>query len=382
MVLSSIARGGAAEWSAEPSLSVKGEYNSNLILTALPHDDTWGHWVSPSVKFAGSTESLEVSGKAAADFVRYYGGQERSLTNLMFPLSLRYTAERETFNLEGGFTRDNTLMGELSQTGVVLSFTQRNLWNLAPVWTHALTERFSLQAGYQYAKATYEDGVRLGLVDYTVHGAIGGLLYQPTEIDQVKVTGVYTNFHAPQAGDLRSEIYSGQMSLAHYFSDSVIGTLAGGPSLVRGSVGPGSFRLSDIQVVWLYNASVKKQWEGAAVQVEVAREVLPSGFGLLLQTDRVGVSVSKNVTERLTASLSAQVLVASSVASDAVAFTFPENRYINVAPRLTWKVAKWWALDLAYSYAHRHVESFDETAVGNAATVTLTYFPPKLSVGR
>ena len=44
----------AAEWSAEPSLAVKGEYNSNLTLSRIP-GEVWGHWVSPSVRFAGST---------------------------------------------------------------------------------------------------------------------------------------------------------------------------------------------------------------------------------------------------------------------------------------------------------------------------------------
>ena len=59
-----------------------------------------------------------------------------------------------------------------------------------------------------------------------------------------------------------------------------------------------------------------------------------------------------------------------------------ENRYINVTPRLTWKFDQWWSIDAAYSYNRREVESFGERAMGNATTVMLTYYPPKLSVGR
>lgn len=376
-----ISEGRAAEWSAEPSLGVKGEYNSNLLLTSLPHDEVWGHWVSPGLKFAGSTESLEVSGKAAADFVRYYGGTERSLTNLSFPLSVRYQAERETFNLEGSFTRDNTLMGELQQTGVVLSFTQRNLWNLSPSWTHALTERFSVQAGYQYSNASYENGLSLGLVNYTIQGGSGGLLYHLTERDQVQVTGTYTNFHAPQANGLRSEIYGGQVSFTHFMSESITAVLSGGPQFVSSTVNiAGAPR--DQQTVWVFNGTLRKKWDDAAIQLEVAREIFPSGFGFLLQTDRLGVTVSKELTERLIASLGAHVLLASSIATQAGAVSFPENRYVNVSPHVTWKLSQWWALDLNYTYAHRHVDSFNETAIGNIATVMLTYFPPKLTVGR
>ena len=49
----------AAEWSAAPSLSVKGLYNSNLLLFN-GHNQVWGDWVTPDLKFKGSTEALEV----------------------------------------------------------------------------------------------------------------------------------------------------------------------------------------------------------------------------------------------------------------------------------------------------------------------------------
>ena len=65
----------AAEWSLVPSMSTKGVYNDNLLLTPLPTDSTYGYWISPAVEFAGKTERLEVSSKAALDFVDYYGGE-------------------------------------------------------------------------------------------------------------------------------------------------------------------------------------------------------------------------------------------------------------------------------------------------------------------
>ena len=375
-------QGEAAEWAAESSLGLRGEYNSNLLLSALPHDPVYGYWVSPGTKFTGSTENLEVSGRAAADFIQYFGGSDRSLTNLYFPLSVQYKTERETFAFDGGFTRDNTLMGELRQTGVVLAFTQRNLWNLAPSWTHALTERWALQAGYQYSDATYENGVPLGLVDYTLHGGSGAVLYQPTELDEVKMTGSYTNFHAPQGNDLRSELYAATVSVTHRFSESTVATVRGGPTYVRSAVGSGTARLSDSQTVWVGNASLAKKWEDASFNLEVAREINPSGFGLLLQTDRVGANLSKDFSEQWTMSLDASVVLASSLASQILTTSFPLNQFVYVSPQVIWRFSQWWALDFKYSYANRQVESTNEAAFANIASVTLTYFPPKLSVGR
>jgi len=374
--------GRAAEWSAEPSFGVKGQYNSNLILTSAPHNDVYSHWISPGVKFAGSTENLEISGRAAADFVRYYGGNEQGLTNLYFPLSVKYGLEKETLGFNGGFTRDNTLMGELLQTGVVLGFTQRNLWSLAPSWTHAFTERLSLQSTYNYSNAAYENGARLGLLDYEVHGGSLALSYRLSEKDQMQAVGNYTNFSVPTANALRSNIAGGQLSMTHSFTETITATLAGGPQLVSSSIHFGPARITDTQTVWVANANLRKQWDDGYAQLVVSREIFPSGFGLLLLTERVGVTLSKDLTERLTLSLYGQVSLASSVASKVAPNALPETRYVNVTPGLTWKIDQWWAVDVAYTYGRRDVESFDQFAISNAATVMLTYYPPKFTVGR
>jgi len=374
----------AAEWFAEPSITLRGDYNTNLLLAAGQHDSVWGLWESPGVKFAGATESLQVSGRAAADFVQYFGGSDQRLTNLYFPLSVDYKTERETFGFDGGFTRDNTLMGEARQTGIVLAFTQRNLWNLAPSWTHALTERLSLQAGYQYSKATYEDGARLGLVDYTVNTGSGTLQYQATQADQVSLTGSFTNFSAPQSNDLSSDISTGQISLTHNFSETISGTVAGGVSYVHSTIKPPSGSVSDDQTLGIGNASLKKTWDDAYVQLDVSRQINPSGFGFLIQTDRIGMTLSKDFTERWTTSLDAFALWATGITSKATpAGTFPESRYVTINPRVTWKFSQWGHVDFVYNYVNRHVDTTPTTtAFANIASIMLTYTPPKLTVGR
>src|SRR6185295_2779247 len=124
----------ASEWSLVPSIGAKGVYNSNLILTPLPHDETYGYWISPAAEFAGKTERLEVSSRIAADFVSYYGGVETQFTNIFLPLTLRYKTDKDLLGFTGGFVRDNTLMSELLDTGLVLRFTQRNQLTANPSW--------------------------------------------------------------------------------------------------------------------------------------------------------------------------------------------------------------------------------------------------------
>lgn len=367
----------AAEWSAEPSVSVRGDYNSNLTLTLFPHDEVWGYWVSPAVSFAGSTETLRVSAKAAADFVRYAGGEDVSFTNLYFPLSARYRREQDTWSLDGGFTRDNTVLGELQQTGVRVSFTQRDLWAVNPVWTRALTEKLSVQGGYQFVDASYDNGFRLGLIDYQVHGGSGAVWYDVTERDQVQLTGHSVTFSAPDAR-LRSVYYGATAGMTHSFSETTSGTLSGGPRQVSTS----QFGLKDSELVWLFAASLRARGERSSLQLDVGRDINPSGLGLLVQTDRAAVTVSNDVTETVTASITGQVLLASGIATRGFAFFFPDQRYVSATPKIAWRMTDWWTLAVSYTYAQLDIDAPSRTAHANSTFVMLTYTMPKLAVSR
>ena len=370
----------AAEWSLLPSIGVKGVYNDNLILTPLPHDATYGYWVSPAAEFAGKTERLEVSSRVAADFVSYYGGQESHFTNLFLPLTLRYKTETDLLGFTGGYTRDNTLMSELLTTGLVLRFTQRNQWNANPTWTRSLTDKLSLQSSLQFSDTTYENGLRLGLVDYQLFGGSGGLLYQLTEQDQIQLSGSYANFHTTNAPlPLRASFPGVSLSVTHAFTETLTGTAYGGPSFVSSTSQTAGDTIKAQSTVWLFGATLAKRFERTSLQVHVDRKIMPSGFGLLIQTDRAGVTVSHDLSETLTASFDGSAYKTSGITERAIGATFPESRLFSATPMIAWKFSEWWKMELSYTYLRREVASFSDPALSNATMFMLTYYPPKLA---
>lgn len=372
--------GRAAEWSVRPSLSTKGEYNSNLLLFN-GNNQVWGAWVNPSVQFKGSTEALEVEGGVRAEFVRYDGENDRRLTNLYFPLRTSYRMDRLMIGFDGGFTRDNTLLGELRQTGLVLGFTQRNLATAAPNVTVGLTERLSWQTGYQFMDAQYQDGVRFGLVDYRVHGGTTGLTYHTGELSEVQLTGEYASVTMPLIA--QHSTYSGaQAGWSHDFGHEVTGFLSGGVRFITSTQDVAGGSLSDSQVVGLYRATLRKKFERTTVQLDASRDVNPSGFGLLLQTDRYGGTISHGLSETLTVAFSGALYSVSGVATAGLSRDVPRSRFLSVSPSLSWKFAQWWTLDVAYTYAERAVGSLDQWNVSNASFVMLTYGGAKWSMSR
>lgn len=372
----------AAEWSADPSISVKGEYNSNLTLSRLP-GEVWGHWVSPSVRFAGSTERLEVSGKAAGDFVNYYGDQDRSLTNVSFPVTAKYAREDDMFSLDSAFTRDNTLRTELQQTGVVLGFTQRNQWSTNPSWRRSLTDRFSVQLGYQYANTSYEDGRQFGLFDYDVHGGNVGLSYKLTERDSAQLTGSYSRVDLPVSG-LQIVTPSALLSMTHAVSEATTFTVSGGPKWVEQTLTSGSMALSDHRLIWSFGSSVRTKWMDGQAGLEANRDVNVSGLGILVRTDRLGASISKELTETVTMSLAGQVFFVETVPVRSAGLQATKTRFISATPAATWRLNDWWSLEASYTYADRRtdVSNGTDASGGHSTFLKLTYVIPKLSVAR
>ena len=369
----------AAEWSLVPSIGAKGVYNSNLNLTPLPHDATYGYWVSPAAEFAGKTERLEVSSRVAADFVSYFGGLETQFTNIFLPLTLRYKTEKDLLGLTGGFIRDNTLMSELLTTGLVLRFTQRNQLTANPSWTRRMTEKLSFQASGQLNDTTYENGLGLGLVDYQLFGGSGGLLYQMTEQDQIQLSGSYSNFHTTNApSPFRASFPGVILNLTHAFTETLTGTAYGGPRFVSSKTETIGDNITAQSTVWLFGASLTKKLESTSILAILDRDIVPSGFGLLIQRDRAGLTVSHDLTETLTASFDGSGYLVSGVTQRAIGGTFPESRYFYLTPKISWKFLEWWKLEMSYVYGHRDVDGINP-AMSNATMLTITYFPPKLA---
>ncbi len=371
----------AAEWSLLPSIGVKGVYNDNLLLTPLPHTETYGFWVSPAAEFSGKTERLEVSSRIAADFVSYYGGEETQYTNVFLPLTLRYKTEKDLLGFSGGFTRDNTLMSELLTTGVVLRFTQRNQWTANPSWTRSITEKLSIQSGFQLNDTTYDNGLSLGLVDYQLFGGSGGLLYQLTEQDQIQLAGSYVNFHTTNAlAPFRASFPGVNLSLTHAFTETLTGAVHGGPRFVSSTTQTVTDNIKAQNTVWLFGASLTKKLESTSIQVNMDRDIVPSGFGLLIQRDRAGLTVSHDLTETLMASFNGSGYLVSGITEVAQGGSIPDSRYFYLTPKVAWKFSEWWKMEVSYTHGYRNTDSSLDSAMSNATMFMLTYYPPKLAL--
>ena len=250
-------------------------------------------------------------------------------------------------------------------------------WSFNPTWTRMLTEKLSFQSGVQFSDTTYESG---RLVDYRLFGGSGGFSYALTERDQVQIIGSYLAFRTTDSPSaFRSNFPGIDMSLTHAFSESLTGTVHGGPRFLQSTSEIFGVDLTTHDTVWLVGASLQQKFERAAVSASFERNLVPSGFGLLIQTNRAEASGTYDISETLAGSHQCgRCDDVRKGTSAAVGGVFLDRNVMSVLPpKLSWKFLEWWQAEVSYMYRWRDIDTQLDSANSHATTFMVTYYPPK-----
>lgn len=392
----------AAEWSAEPSISLSEEYNDNIRFTVSPHPGVWQSRLTPSLRLSSKNEASEISGSAQLNINRYAGDpQVEDRNDQIFSLLTRFQSERNTWAMNVAYKQDSTA-DERNTTGVVQNFTQRSAFSLSPSWTRALTDRSSLKLDYSYQEVKYATHITSN--DYTSQQVGGALQYKLSERDQVSLSASYSKTdYAPvtKVGDPsplfylstttvnKSDLRNIQLGIDHEFSETLRGSLALGKRIVLtiqeqsravclGLVcAPPVSAKSETQGPGTsFSANLGKTFEASKVSVFASRDTNASGSGLV-ETDKFGVSLNRTLTEKLTGSFDATVFRTKYI--DATA---PGSRYYTFEPKLNWHFMERWTLDAGYRYARFEPDSAAAATTANAVYLNLAYNWPKMAISR
>lgn len=421
----------AAEWSVEPSISLREEYNDNIRFTTLPHPGVWQSRLTPSVKLSSKTEVSEVSGSAQLSINQYSGDPLLENRNDQFyTLLTRLQSERNTWAMNAAYKQDSTAESERIATGVVQVRTQRSLLSLSPSWTRMLTERISIKLDYNYQEVKYDQHINLN--DYTSQQAGGTLQYRLSERNTVSLSANYsTTEYDPTVNTYpdgfplfnygsgsylqipgvtgngsdtisrKSNTRSVQVGLNHQFSETLIGNLSLGQrstvtttghtcngDVGRISIYTGTFCTGASLHPLItfadeisgngssFNASLEQKFESSKVSGFASRDTNPSGSGLV-ETDKFGVSLNRSLTEKLTGSFDAVAY-----RTKYIGITYPGSRYYTIEPKLNWRFTEWWTLDGGYRYARYEPESAASAITSNAVYLNLAYNWPKMAISR
>lgn len=346
------------------SLALKEEYNDNARLVATPHDSVFITSLSPAAQLSASSETFTAVGRARLDVRRYQGDSDLNSTDILLDGDVTRRFELGSLGLRASYVRDPTLASELTTTGLVQANRTRNSIGLNPSFSSQFTDRLSWKVGHDFLDVRYEDAQGTGLTNYQAGRTYTGFDYRTTE-RLTSFVDLGAGYFKPDNRDRDDNAYV--VGGAKYqLTERLTVEGAAGPRWVRIAAPTG--RTSETG--WVGRLAVERAGERSTWRLAGAREVNPVGTGELTQTDRVTLTWTTRVTERLSASLGGSVYW-----NERLGNTPLQERYYRVGGDLSWNITPRWYLDAGLSHARQSPDS-GPSAKANVVFVALRYeFP-------
>ncbi|HZP87849.1 MAG TPA: hypothetical protein VFB54_13620 [Burkholderiales bacterium] len=329
------------------SISLSEEYNDNVRLIATKHPTVYISTLSPAAECSATTETFSALARSRIDVRRYEGDSSLNSTNVLAEGVLTKQLTRHTLGLRATFLRDPTLASELTNTGIVQENRQRTSLGLNPVWTSQLSERTSWKLSHEFADVRYQDTSGTSLTNYRAGTTRTGLEYRYTERSTAFVDAGFGYFRPERLGT-RSDTRYIVIGAKHQLSERV---------RVQGFVGPRQVEApssgpSRNKSGWLANLGFERSTERGVARLSVAREVNPLGSGDITQTDKLNVSWSSKLSERLLWSVSGsfyrnQLVIGSPL----------RDHYYRIEGNMSWLMTKRWTIEAGIVRAHQNPDS-------------------------
>lgn len=371
----------AEKWYVEPSASVRFGYEDNVRLVTSNEDSAFSTYLNVQAPFGFRTEVSDVNLSAQLESRRYDGLSDLNTDDQHLGLDAVFRSGLDLFSLQGSYERDSTRTSELETTGLVQSSKRRIGKNLNPSWTRALTERTSLELGYQYTDVSYQDADLTGLVDYRYDKATAGMVYKLSEKTDLHGNLSASKYDAPDA-DTEFKIYGLQVGVSLKVSEKLSASVSVGLTHTKSDyLGTGGGKEMSSDNAILLDLSVKKIYETMTVEGFLSTSETPSGYGRMLRRNAIGLSLHREPSPRTTFSFRGEVYENTSAGGFDV--DSDDRLYYSLEPGLSWRATNWWTISSAYRYRRQdYTNSSTGAADSNAVFITASYVWPRESISR
>jgi len=163
------------EFRLVPSISVKEEYNDNILFLTDDIRKDFITTISPSIEIVNNTQRLETDLLARLDRFDYADNREFSATDQLYNGNFRYHAT-PLFNISAGagYVRDSQPGRDILTSGIILTTVPRNRYNASLSTDYQFSEKTAVGVSYTFGRDDYES---TRYTDDASHDVNAGLVY-------------------------------------------------------------------------------------------------------------------------------------------------------------------------------------------------------------
>lgn len=369
-----------------PSLTVRGEYNDNIIMSVRNPQNDYITLISPSIEHDYKTERFNSSAKLGVTRWLYASETDLNTLDQKYNLNASYqVSPRLTFNASGSYLRDTTLEEELIETGYVAIRTGRKLATGSSGLSFQLAERTTLDANYSNTHAWYKSRY---YPDTTMHRGLMNINHQ---FKNLRTSGLlqaaYTHY-GYQTAD--TDNWQFLVGLRHLFSETFDITALAGMHYTQSQYRysgyewrfePPYVSLVEIEtkekeshVGWVANIEFNKRFERSNVKLGFTRDVINAAYGDTVESTRISCSLSHYLSERLQGILSGENYRIRSQMEERAGIDW--DTY-SISTALRYELTEHLSSELRYQYISSKYQAADISVDRNMIALILNLTWPK-----
>jgi|TARA_R110002096_G_scaffold25917_5_gene80576 hypothetical protein len=367
----------AAQWSLTGSLNPSFEYDDNIFMRDTNKVSDFHSQITPTLKTSYGLENVDITLSTGYTVDRYDKSRYLDQENPFYRLNSIYQTERSSWGLDLSYIESSSRSEAVEDTGDFETNSTSSTKMVSPSFSYQLSERDSIFISGSYYERKFST---IDFSDSESFIITTNWQHQFTERFNggISISAGNTKFNEDKSN---TDDDSYNISFTSMYNISEIWAINGRIGL-RQVNSEKTGTLGDIDkssdVGSSLDFSVSYSHDVDTANFSIARSISPSSTGEINEHDTIDLSLSRQLSETLTASIS------SSYQETRSAFdNLSDNRkYFSVTPSLNWNFRHNTSLGLSYRYRNQK-ESFDGTnADSNTLMLTLNYNWDGLHVSR
>lgn len=327
-------------------------YDDNVLLRQNKQSSFFTR-VSPTLQLGRYQENSSISMDLGYRIERYASLSDLDREDPFVNFATNYATERSTYGLTASYAQNAQRDIAEEDTGDFSSNATVTTRSIAPSYQYQLSERDFVYANLSYSERTYSSsGSNLGQInnfsDNETWSTTGGWFRNLSERLTGGIALSYVTYES-ESELIQSDYDSYNVNLTSSYAITERWSVDGavGYRYTKSETQFGSLlKRTDSSTGTLFDVSLSYAGELDTFTADVSRSLQPSGEGIVNETDRLGLSWTRQYTERVSLSVSGSYQESTSV--DQTSRT--DRKFYTFSPTLKWQVQEQLSLDFGYQY--------------------------------
>ncbi|MFH1026544.1 MAG: outer membrane beta-barrel protein [Pseudomonadota bacterium] len=365
-----------------PSVAARGEYDSNVFVTADDPKRDFIATLSPAIEIVKRNERLDTSAQIRLDSYEYADNRELSAIDQTYKGNIRYRL-LPNFGVaaQAGYLIDSRPDRDLQTTGLVTTGLRRERFNTGLSTDYQLSELTALSLSYAYGKEIYEKRYS----DTLSHEVKAGLIRDLGKYFPAVKGMVNIGYIKYDIGGFPTDSLMGTVGFSRSFNE-IWGINAGGglrytetqfPVFSLQQVAPGLFQMVQETKTedgwgWVGQASLTYKGLQSSGDLTYSRDVKPaSGQSRVVERNTLALNARYRFTQELSASLNTGYYTNKTGGFASAAGAIDEQSF-RISPRVRYEFSRDTALEASHDYSRIDNQIADTQTERHLVSVRLT----------